>query len=38
MYIVLAIESHDHEEGHVAEEAITAATGHAPGQTAVPAH
>jgi len=29
MYIVLAIESHDHEEGHVAEEAVVAA-GHAP--------
>ena len=37
MYIVLAIESHDHEEGHVAEEAVAAA--HRPcyraGQTAV---
>jgi len=30
MYIVLAIESHDHEEGHVAEEAVAVATGHVP--------
>ena len=30
MYIVLAIESHDHEEGHEAEEAVAAGTGHAP--------
>ena len=30
MYIVLAIESHDHEEGHVAEEAVAAGTGHVP--------
>ena len=27
MFIVLAIESHDHEEGHVAEEAIDAIDG-----------
>lgn len=38
MYIVLAIESHDHEEGHVAEEAVAAVSGHLPaGQTAVAA-
>jgi len=30
MYIVLAIESHDHEEGHVAEEVVAVASGHAP--------
>jgi F-type H+-transporting ATPase subunit a len=36
MYIVLAIESHDHEEGHMAEEAVAAGTGHAP--SAAPAH
>jgi F-type H+-transporting ATPase subunit a len=38
MYIVLAIESHDHEEGHVAEEAVEAATGHVPAGHAAPAH
>jgi len=27
MFIVLAIESHDHEEGHVAEEALEAVHG-----------
>ena len=33
MFILIAIESHDHEEGHEAEEAIEAledARGHAP--------
>jgi len=30
MYIVLAIEPHDHEEGELAEEAVGAATGHEP--------
>ncbi len=34
MYIVLAIESHDHEEGHVAEEVVAAGTGHAPAAAA----
>jgi F-type H+-transporting ATPase subunit a len=39
MYIVLAIESHDHEEGHVAEEAVAVAEGHVPAaRTAAPAH
>jgi F-type H+-transporting ATPase subunit a len=38
MYIVLAIESHDHEEGHVAEEAVDALEGRVPAGHAAPAH
>ncbi len=38
MYIVLAIESHDHEEGHVAEEAVEALEGRVPAGHAAPAH
>src|SRR3954471_8829377 len=38
MYIVLAIESHGHEEGHVAEEAVEAIEGRAPAGHAAPAH
>jgi F-type H+-transporting ATPase subunit a len=34
MYIVLAIESHDDEEGHVEEEAVAAGTGHQPSAAA----
>jgi F-type H+-transporting ATPase subunit a len=30
MYIVLAIEDHGHEEGHIAEEAVAVAEGHDP--------
>jgi F-type H+-transporting ATPase subunit a len=37
MFIVLAIESHDHEEGHVAEEALAAIEGHE-GPALQPAH
>ena len=36
MFIVLAIESHDHEEGHMAEEAIDAIDGE--GRQLQPAH
>ena len=37
MFIVLAIESHDHEEGHVAEEALEAVHGQEP-PSMQPAH
>ena len=38
MFIVLAIESHHEEEGHVAEEAIDAIDGKEPSGALQPAH